>query len=704
MSLLLIGCNKVVGLLVMLYLAYRFSLYLLTLHDNELWFSEIMEVERQISFRTEQGLYYSYFKQLVEAPSLSEGLRQLQFDNKTESVNTINILHRFNVHQEVVLAGLYNIYSFRLSPIFFYTYAVFALQGVFLSALYLISWSLSGSWLTGVLTAVYAVVNRFDVTRVTFTVPLREHFSLPFIFSQFGSVGHYLAASRESSNETFQLAIIFLTSLAFTITWQFAQFVLLIQALALFGLATVGALDKDRVSRLLSVHLSVMLSVWYLQFYQPMVLNSLVVSLIPVAILSLQSQLDTERQGVLRNIWLTSTRLLIAAAITICLNMIIKVWMNQTADNHIFKFLKNKFSRDSTDFETQLYLCNEAFKWLDWHTYHRLFSSSALPAYLLFALLVICALLRDTLQRWSLVPKSSATNGAPPQITPRSQSHLRKKEEREEGGERSFTEAPGLLANLASRPDLCFHIGQSVPLGLLAASTLRMKCFWSPYICLLASAALSDPSIWSAIVAKVSGGPNRRVMNFTRHLILLFVILLLASHQKPIIDKEMEDLREFYDPDTVDLMQWIQQNSEPDDAFTGSMQLLAGVKLCTGRTLTNHPHFEDKHLRDRTKELYQMYAKVSPLEVHTNLRKYNASYVILEDSICLAHRERCSTPDIMDLTNGHIPDDGIQQPIDLVASPYPRFCDEVRYDTEEYRKYFKKVFENKTFRIYKLTV
>ena len=73
-------------------------------------------------------------------------------------------------------------------------------------------------------------------------------------------------------------------SLAFTITWQFAQFVLLIQvislslsspfflvwtwqipnsqALALFGLATVGVLDKDRVSRLLSVHLSVMLSVW----------------------------------------------------------------------------------------------------------------------------------------------------------------------------------------------------------------------------------------------------------------------------------------------------------------------------------------------------------------------------------------------------------------------------------------------------------
>lgn len=35
--------------------------------------------------------------------------------------------------------------------------------------------------------------------------------------------------------------------------------------------------------------------------------------------------------------------------------------------------------------------------------------------------------------------------------------------------------------------------------------------------------------------------------------------------------------------------------------FAGSMQLLAGVKLCTGRTLTNHPHFEDSSLRERTK-------------------------------------------------------------------------------------------------------
>ena len=103
-------------------------------------------MEREISFRTEQGLYYSYFKQLVRAPSLAEGLDQLRADNMTESGHAINILERcgtaeisaeiyecrtccrFNVYQEVVLAAIYKFYDFRQPPILFYVYAVFCLQ------------------------------------------------------------------------------------------------------------------------------------------------------------------------------------------------------------------------------------------------------------------------------------------------------------------------------------------------------------------------------------------------------------------------------------------------------------------------------------------------------------------------------------------------------------------------------------------------
>ena len=66
-------------------------------------------------------------------------------------------------------------------------------------------------------------------------------------------------------------------------------------------------------------------------------------------------------------------------------------------------------------------------------------------------------------------------------------------------------------------------------------------------------------------------------------------------------DQEMSDLREFYDPDTVDLMQWLEQQTARESVVSGSMQLMAGVKLCSGRAVTNHPHFEDQQLRDRTK-------------------------------------------------------------------------------------------------------
>ena len=44
-------------------------------------------------------------------------------------------------------------------------------------------------------------------------------------------------------------------------------------------------------------------------------------------------------------------------------------------------------------------------------------------------------------------------------------------------------------------------------------------------------------------------------------------------------------------------------------AMTGSMQLMAGVKLCTGRPITNHPHFEDLGLRDRTREVSRTLTK-----------------------------------------------------------------------------------------------
>ena len=105
----------------------------------------------------------------------------------------------------------------------------------------------------------------------------------------------------------------------------------------------------------------------------------------------------------------------------------------------------------------------------------------------------------------------------------------------------------------------------------------RMVVFWSPYIMVMSSVVICESDFWTSITKKICQSRNNSNLTwFIRHSILLFAILTLFLTHKDTIMANLEDLREFWDPDTVDLMEWIIQNTPKTAAFAGTMQLLAG--------------------------------------------------------------------------------------------------------------------------------
>ena len=184
--------------------------YISGLFENDIFFSHLSTLERELAFRTEMGLYYSYYKTVAEAPGLMQGVDLLLRDNRTEYPSTINTLQRFNLYPEVTLGVLFRLLRDKLpkscyminrgynQPAVescvgvgdihtFYVTCIFALNGVLGGLIFYLGWNLSGSFWGGTLSILQFMFNHGESTRIMWTPPLRESFSFPFLFLQMRS-------------------------------------------------------------------------------------------------------------------------------------------------------------------------------------------------------------------------------------------------------------------------------------------------------------------------------------------------------------------------------------------------------------------------------------------------------------------------------------------------------------------------------------
>ncbi|KAH0506016.1 putative C-mannosyltransferase DPY19L1 [Microtus ochrogaster] len=214
------------------------------LFENDRHFSHLSTLEREMAFRTEMGLYYSYFKTIVEAPSFFSGVWMIMNDRLTEYPLVINTLKRFNLYPEVILASWYRIYTKIMDLIGIQTKICWTVtRGEGLSPIescegerlcHAIPLSVgTGSRLGGLVTVLcfffnHGEVGRQKCTRVMWTPPLRESFSYPFLVLQMLLVTHILRATKLYRGSLIALCI---SNVFFMLPWQFAQFVLLTQVI-----------------------------------------------------------------------------------------------------------------------------------------------------------------------------------------------------------------------------------------------------------------------------------------------------------------------------------------------------------------------------------------------------------------------------------------------------------------------------------------
>uniref|UniRef100_A0A8C4L3E3 Dpy-19 like C-mannosyltransferase 1 n=1 Tax=Equus asinus asinus TaxID=83772 RepID=A0A8C4L3E3_EQUAS len=564
------------------------------LFENDRHFSHLSTLEREMAFRTEMGLYYSYFKTIVEAPSFLNGVWMIMNDKLTEYPLVINTLKRFNLYPEVILASWYRIYTKimdligiqtkicwtvtrgeGLSPIesceglgdpaCFYVAVIFILNGLMMALFFIYGTYLSGSRLGGLVTVLCFFFNHGECTRVMWTPPLRESFSYPFLVLQMLLVTHILRATKLYRGSLIALCI---SNVFFMLPWQFAQFVLLTQIASLFAVYVVGYIDICKLQKIIYIHMISLALCFVLMFGNSMLLTSYYASSLVI-------------------IWVSVIQGCFCLFGTVILKYLTSKIFGIADDAHIGNLLTSKFF-SYKDFDTLLYTCAAEFDFMEKETPLRYTKTLLLPV----VLVVFIAIVRKVLG----------------------------------------------VKNIFSFFQLVYHALQLLAYTALGILIMRLKLFLTPHMCVMASLICSR-QLFGWLFCKVHPGA-----------VVLAVLAAMSIQGSANLQTQWNIVGEFSNLPQEELIEWIKYSTKPDAVFAGAMPTMASVKLSALRPVVNHPHYEDAGLRARTKIVYSMYSRKAAEEVKRELIKLQVNYYILEESWCIRRsKPGCSMPEIWDV-------------------------------------------------------
>uniref|UniRef100_F6UJG5 Dpy-19 like 4 n=2 Tax=Ornithorhynchus anatinus TaxID=9258 RepID=F6UJG5_ORNAN len=649
-----------------------YALYLSTYHERKFWFSSRQELEREITFQGDSAIYYSFYKEMLKAPSFERGVYELTHNNKTVSLKTINAVQQMTLYPELIASVLYQATGSEevIEPVYFYIGIVFGLQGIYVTALFVTSWVMSGTWLAGMLTVAWFIINRADTTRIEYSIPSRENWALPYFACQVAALTGYLKNNINPSAERFCYLLVSASTYTFMMMWEYSHYLLFLQAISLFLLDSFSLVQTDKVHEVYKIYLFSLFLGYLLQFENPALLVSPLLSLVAALMFTKCLQLNVKKGSLIAKM-LKVMHFYLVFTLTVTLNIVMKSFVPNRENGHVLKFLEVKFGLNMTkNFTMNWLLCQESLQAPSQEFFLRLTQSSLLPFYILVLTICLFSMMQVIFRKISGEP-------------------LRETVTLEDG-------------RIGERPEIVYHVIHTILLGSLAMVLEGMKYLWTPYMCMLAAFGVCSPELWMTLF--------KWLRLKAVHPLLLALILSMAvptiigfslwKEFFPRIMTELSELQEFYDPDTVELMTWIKRQAPVAAVFAGSPQLMGVIKLCTGWMVTNLPLYNDEDLLKRNENIYQIYSKRSAEDVYKILTSYKANYLIVEDSICneVGTMRGCRVKDLLDIANGHVVCEGDS----FAYSKYGRFCHEIKINYSPYVNYFTRVYWNRSYFVYKI--
>nr|XP_044599912.1 probable C-mannosyltransferase DPY19L4 isoform X6 [Equus asinus] len=379
-----------------------YALYLSAYHERRFWFSNRQELEREITFQGDSAIYYSYYKDMLKAPSFERGVYELTHNNKTVSLKTINAVQQMSLYPELIASVLYQATGSNeiIEPVYFYIGIVFGLQGIYVTALFVTSWLMSGTWLAGMLTVAWFIINRVDTTRIEYSIPLRENWALPYFACQVAALTGYLKSNLNTYGERFCYLLMSASTYTFMMMWEYSHYLLFLQAISLFLLDSFSLEQSDKVHEVYKIYIFSLFLGYLLQFENSALLVSPLLSLVVALMLAkcLQVKKGTFIAKIMKviNFYLVCT-------LTVTLNIIMKMFVPHKEHGHMLKFLEVKFGLNMTkNFTMNWLLCQESLQAPSRAFFLRLTQSSVLPFYTLVLIICFFSMLQVIFRRINL--------------------------------------------------------------------------------------------------------------------------------------------------------------------------------------------------------------------------------------------------------------------------------------------------------------